>query len=47
MQELPALVALTYNVSFAGFPLRIQAVELLVEALFCGLAGIDRAAEWA
>ena len=41
----PALGLLAGDVGLAGLPLRIERVELLLQSLFAGLAGVDRAAE--
>src|SRR5207247_985865 len=40
----PALVALAADVGLAGFALRLERVEFLLEALFGGFAGVDGAA---
>src|SRR4051812_41633308 len=41
----PPLTSLREDVRLAGLPLRMQAVELLIEPLLGGLAGVDGAAE--
>jgi len=40
----PAFVSLTVDESLAGFALRLQGVELLLEPLLGGFAGVDRTA---
>src|SRR6266446_2205076 len=40
----PALVCLTLYVCLAGLPLGVERVELQVEIMFGGFAGVDRAA---
>ena len=42
--QYPALVPLAADVGLAGFALRLQRVELLLEPLLGGFAGVDRAA---
>ena len=44
-QARPALVTLTSDERLARLPLGLQRVELLLQALFRGFAGIDRAAQ--
>ena len=41
---MPALLALAPDEGLAGFPLGIQGVEVLLEALLRRLAGVDGAA---
>jgi len=42
--ELPAFADLTSNVGFAGLALRIERIEILLEAFLGRLPGVDRAA---
>jgi len=42
--QTPALVRLALDVGLAGLPLGIERVELEVEVMLGGLAGVDRAA---
>ena len=44
-QACPALVALTRNIGLGRFPLSVQGVELLLQSLVGGLAGINGAAD--
>ena len=41
----PAFVLLTLYVSLAGFALRMQGIEVLLQPLFGGFAGVNRAAQ--
>jgi hypothetical protein len=41
----PSLVSLARDIGFRGFPLGVEAVELLLQPLVCGLAGVDGAAD--
>ena len=43
-QHDPALVLLARDIGLAGLPLRLQRVEVLLEAFFGGFAGVDGAA---
>ena len=42
--EPPAFMSLALDIGLAGFPLRIELVELEVEVMFSGFAGVDRTA---
>src|SRR5467141_4007861 len=42
--QYPALVTLAADVGLAGFALRLERVELLLEPFLGGFAGVDRAA---
>src|SRR5467141_2579196 len=42
--QYPALVTLAADVGFAGFALRLERVELLLEPFLGGFTGVDRAA---
>jgi len=43
----PALLLLAFDVRFSAFSLGVQRVELLIESLICGLAGVDRTVQLA
>src|SRR5439155_14107355 len=43
-RQYPALVTLAADVGFAGFALRLERVELLLEPFLGGLTGVDGAA---
>ena len=45
LTQSPALVSLAFDVGLAGFALGVERVELLLQALLGGLAGVDRAAK--
>jgi len=41
----PSLVSLARDIGFRGFPLCVEAVELLFQPFVCGLACVDGAAD--
>jgi len=41
----PPFVSLARDIRLRGFPLGVEAVELLLQPLVCGLAGVDGAAD--
>jgi len=43
-QAHPAFVPLAVDEGFAGFALRLQRIEFLIEPLLGGFAGVDRTA---
>src|SRR5260370_24790131 len=42
----PSQLPLACNVSLGAFSLRLQRIELLVQAFFGGFPGVDRATQW-
>ena len=45
VQQLPALVPLAGDIGGAGLVLRVERVEVLLEPVFGGFAGVDGAAD--